>query len=129
MESRGIGEVAAHLGLDVDTLRWFERQGVVPQPERDGGGRRRYTVANVHLLEVLLHLRGTGMPLARVADFTSWVARDPDGVAERLALLREHREHVVAERRRVDRSLAVIDQKIADYNERLANPVLPTARE
>lgn len=119
MGSRGIGEVAGHLGLDVDTLRWFERQGVVPQPGRDSGGRRRYTESDVHVLEVLLHLRGTGMPLARVAEFTSWVARDPEGVAERLTLLSEHREHVLAERRRIDASLAVIDQKIAVYSGRL----------
>ena len=88
-------------------------------------GRRRYSESDVHLLEVSLHLRDTGMPLAQIAEFTPLVARDPDGVAERLARLKEHRERALARRRRVERSLAVIDQKIVDYTERLAGRASP----
>lgn len=98
---------------------------MVPHPGRDAGGRRRYTENDVHLLEVLLHLRDTGMPLAQVAQFTAWVAQDPGGVAERLALLTAHREDVLAQRRRVDASLAVIDRKIATYTPLLAASAAP----
>jgi DNA-binding transcriptional MerR regulator len=119
--SRAIGEVALRLGLDPDTLRWFERHGVVPSPGRDAGGRRAYTDDDIHLLEVLLHLRGTGMPLAEIAQFTDYVSRDPDGVIERLTLLQEHRRRVRAEQRRIAASLRVIDQKIADYTARLTD--------
>jgi DNA-binding transcriptional MerR regulator len=115
-----IGDVARGLGLDPDTLRYYERTGVVPSPGRDSGGRRAYTEADVHLLEVLLHLCDTGMPLADIAAFTGYVSRDPDAVPERLALLLAHRDDVRAEQRRIARSLAVIDQKIADYRDRLA---------
>lgn len=127
METWGIGQVATRLGLEADTLRWFERQGVVPQPERDAGGRRRYADADVHLLEVLLHLRGTGMPLAQVAEFTAWVAAAPDGVGERLQLLTEHRGRVLDEQRRIADSLAVIDQKIATYSALLEEDLKDTA--
>jgi DNA-binding transcriptional MerR regulator len=122
VEDVGIGAVAARLGIDADTLRWFERRGVVPPPGRDASGRRRYTDADVHVLEVLMHLRGTGMPLIKIAEFTAWVVADPDGAAERLTLLTEHREHVLVERGRLDASLAVIEQKIADYTARITEP-------
>lgn len=115
---RAVGEVAAELGLSTDTLRYYERRGVLPAPIRDSAGRRVYRDADVHLIEVLLHLRDTGMPLARIAQFTRYVAADPDGVPERLALLQQHRERVVAQIERLNGSLAVIDQKIADYRRR-----------
>lgn len=89
-----ISHVAARVGLDVDTVRYYERRGVLPRPQRDSGGRRRYDDAGVHLIEVLLHLRGIGMPLDQIAEFTRLVATDPDGVSERLALLRRHRDAV-----------------------------------
>jgi DNA-binding transcriptional MerR regulator len=115
---RPVGEVAAQVGLSTETLRYYERRGVLPAPTRDSAGRRVYRDADVHLIEVLLHLRDTGMPLARIAQFTRYVAADPECVAERLALLQQHRERVLAQIERLNRSLAVIDQKITDYARR-----------
>lgn len=112
MSTHQIGDVARRLGLDPDTLRWFERQAVVPNPARDSAGRRVYSDDNVHLLEVLLHLRDTGMPLAEIAQFTDHVRRDPDGVPERLDLLLAHRRRVRAEQKRTAASLRVIDRKL-----------------
>jgi DNA-binding transcriptional MerR regulator len=83
----------------------------------------------VHLLEVLLHLRDTGMPLAEIATFTGLVRQDPAGVPERLALLRAHREVLTARIAALTRSLGVIDGKIADYDARLtAAAGAPAAR-
>lgn len=115
---QGIGAVAARFGVAPDTIRYYERSGVLPSPTRDSAGRRRYSNDAIHLIEVLMHLRGTGMPLATIAEFTALVARDPEGVPERLALLRAHREKVVESIATWTASLAVIDQKIDDYRAR-----------
>ena len=128
-EGYPIGEVARRLGLSVDALRYYERAGVLPQADRDAGGRRRYSEHDLHLLEVLLHLRDTGMPLAEIATFTRLVGQDPAGVPERLALLRAHREGLTARIAALTRSLGVIDGKIADYDARLrAAAGAPAAR-
>lgn len=116
-----IGEVAAKLRIDADTLRYYERREVVPRPDRDAAGHRAYTENDVHLLEVLLHLRATGMPLARIAEFTRLVASDPDGVPERLALLQQHREHVISQIEAWNDSLTVIDGKVRDYSQRVGH--------
>lgn len=120
-ELHTITEVAARLGLDPDTLRYYEREGVVPAPPRDAAGRRVYDTDHLHLLEVLLHLKGTGMPLRQIAEFTRLVAADPDGVPERLTLLRVHRDRAQAQVDAWTQSLAVIDGKIADYTARLSD--------
>lgn len=113
-----IGDVARRVGLDADTLRFYERRGVLPKANRDHAGRRAYAEKDVHLIEVLLHLKDTGMPLEQIAAFTRLAAADPAGVPERLALLREHRAHVVDRLAAWQRSLLVIDGKIADYAQR-----------
>lgn len=117
-----IGAVAERFGLQPDTLRYYERNGVLPAPHRDSAGRRWYRPGDVHLIEVLLHLKATGMPLARIAEFTALVASDPAGVPERLALLRRHRDQVHRQLDSWRRSLAIIDGKIDDYRRRLPDP-------
>lgn len=118
-EQFGIGETAARLGLEPDTLRYFERRGIVPAVGRDPAGRRVYTEAHLHVLEVLQHLRRTGMPLAKIAEFTQLVSHDPEGIPERLALLRQHHERVKRDQQKLAQSMRVIEQKIRDYQRRL----------
>ncbi|MBD3758877.1 MULTISPECIES: MerR family transcriptional regulator [Microbacterium] len=117
-EHLSIGQVCARVGLDPDTLRYYERRGVVPTPARTGGGRRAYTEADLHLLDVLLNLKRTGMPLDRIAQFTRLVAADPAGVPERLALLREHHRVVTEHLLAWQASLRLIETKIRDYEQR-----------
>lgn len=116
-----VGEVAARLGISAETLRYYERRHVLPPPGRDGAGRRVYRDDDVHLIEVLLHLRDTGMPLAQIAEFTRLVASDPEGVPERLELLHKHRAHVIRTREQLTQALTVIDHKITDYTHRAAS--------
>lgn len=113
--SWGISSVAERFGLDADTLRYYEREGILPAPARDAGGRRVYTASDVELIEMLVHLRATGMPLAQIAEFTGLAARG-SGRAERLALLRRHLRSVLEQRDRLDASLDVIGRKIAGYD-------------
>ncbi len=117
-----VGRVAELLGISADTLRYYERRGILPPPAHTSSGRRVYGEADLHLIEVLLHLRRTGMPLARIAEFTEHVAQDPHGVPERLAMLQDHRALVAQRIAQLENSLAVIDQKIADYTRRTTTP-------
>lgn len=119
MTGLGIGEVSGRLGVAIDTLRYYERAGIVPAPARDGGGRRVYAEDDLHLLGVLLCLRRTGMPVRDVARFTELVRLDPEGVPARLELLLAHRERVRALQRELEDGMVVLDGKIADYQGRL----------
>ncbi|GAA3850052.1 alpha/beta fold hydrolase [Streptomyces sedi] len=113
----GIAEVSERIGLAADTLRYFERQGVVPAPRRDSAGRRRYAAGDVELIRMLVHLRETGMPLADIAQFTGADGRAADPAVLRLELLTAHRRRVRERREELDRALDVISRKIADYDE------------
>ncbi|SOD64277.1 DNA-binding transcriptional regulator, MerR family [Streptomyces zhaozhouensis] len=114
----GIAEVAERIGLAPDTLRYFERQGTVPSPQRDHAGRRRYTAADIELIRMLVHLRETGMPLADIARFTGADGGAADPARLRLELLTAHRRRIRERREELDRALDVVSRKIADYDDR-----------
>ncbi|MEU5971702.1 alpha/beta fold hydrolase [Streptomyces globisporus] len=118
----GIAEVSAAIGLEPDTLRYFERQGVVPSPRRDGAGRRQYATADVELIRMLVHLRETGMPLADIAQFTGADGKAADPARLRVELLTAHRRRIHDRREELDRALDVISRKIADFSDRMTSP-------
>ncbi|MGO1225702.1 MerR family transcriptional regulator [Brachybacterium sp.] len=70
-----IGEVSARSGLSHDTLRYYERVGMIPAPERDATGRRRYDAAVLDLLRVVDALRRAGFSLAQVSSVLEVKAR------------------------------------------------------
>jgi DNA-binding transcriptional MerR regulator len=110
-----IGDVAARTGLSIDALRYYEREGLLGPVARDTGGRRRYDPDSLHLLDVLLCLRRTGMPVRQSREFADLVRTGPGTVPDRVEILRAHREAVVERMRQLEADLAVIDGKLTTY--------------
>ena len=88
----GISEVAESTGFSLDTLRWYEREGLFPRVERDSSRRRRYSPREVSLLRTLARLRRTGMPTREMREFTRLVTEGAATHGQRLALLAAHRD-------------------------------------
>ncbi len=61
-----IGELAAQAGVDVQTVRYYEREGLLDTPARSGSGYRMYDPAHVERLNFIRHCRSLDMPLADV---------------------------------------------------------------
>jgi DNA-binding transcriptional MerR regulator len=88
------GQVADKTGFSLDTLRYYERIGLLDGIARTPGGRRSFTDDDLDWLDVLRCLRDTGMPIAGMQRYAE-LCRAGDGtVAERLALLEEHDQAV-----------------------------------
>jgi DNA-binding transcriptional MerR regulator len=111
----GISEVAESTGFSLDTLRWYEREGVFPQVERDSSRRRRYSRREVALLQTLARLRRTGMPTREMGEFTQLVTEGAATHGKRLALLAAHRERIVARLAELQNDLAVLEKKVEHY--------------
>lgn len=111
-------------GFSLDTLRYYEKIGLIEHVRRAAGGHRRYTDDDIGWLDMLRCLRGTGMPIAQMLTFAE-LAREGDGtVADRLALLEEHDANVEAELVRLTALRQKVQAKIAYYRAHLAeNPV------
>jgi DNA-binding transcriptional MerR regulator len=121
-----IGEAAAKCGLSQHTLRWYERIGLLGDIERGGDGRRRFSDGDLDWLSLLTKLRATGMPVRDMQRYAELV-RSGAGQAERLELLKRHREQVRRALAAQRECLRLLDTKITYYGICLAEAA-PTSQ-
>lgn len=110
-----IGELAHRTGLSVDTLRYYERIGLLPRPPRAASGHREYDASVLTWIEFLQRLKTTGMPIAGMLEYARLRDRGPETARARRRLLEAHRERVRAHVAELQSCLAVLDAKIAGY--------------
>jgi DNA-binding transcriptional MerR regulator len=124
-----IAAAAERTGLTPDTLRYYEHDGLMLRPVgRTSSGHRRYTDADLRWIELLTRLRGTGMPIRDVRRYAELVRTGDGNEEERLALLRAHRQLVLAQLAEVQEHLGAIDAKIGIYEDKLLSRDLDLER-
>lgn len=110
-----IGQVSDRVGLSPDTLRWYERIGLLEAVPRDAAGQRRYRPLDLDRLELLIKMRATGMPLTEMHDYVALIHAGPASRRDRLTLLETHRQRTLDRMAALQRDLVVIDRKIDRY--------------
>jgi DNA-binding transcriptional MerR regulator len=116
-----IGELARRAGISAHTIRYYERIGLLPRADRDGGGRRDYDGSTLVWLEFLGRLKTTGMPIRDMLRYAAMRAAGPTTERERHDLLVAHRDRVRAHVAALQSCLAVLDTKITGYASNLTN--------
>lgn len=122
-----IGELAARSGRSTHAIRWYDAQGLLPGVVRDAAGHRRFSPRHVQWLALLHRLRHSGMSIAQMRAYTRLVAQGSRQLPQQRALLAAHRAQVAAAIAAWHDSLALIDAKLAFYDEWLATGVRPVA--
>ena len=116
-----IKEAATTSGLSIDTIRFYEKAGMLPTIVRDARGWRRFDAGAVEWLRNLERLRATGMPMVDMRRFAVLVhttdAAAPGAAIQRLAILHTHAERLAARRREVEACQAFLDHKISVYSD------------
>jgi len=110
-----IGEVSEQTGVSVDTLRYYERAGLMPDVARDEGGRRAYSTDDCGWVTFIRRLRATAMPVNEIAEYTALVRDERGTAAERRNVLIRHRERVRVAMDELTDALAILDRKIDHY--------------
>jgi len=108
------GQVVEKTGFSLDTLRYYEKIGLLDGVARTSGGKRQYGEDDIGWLEILRCLRDTGMPIARMREFAD-LTRDEATIAQRIALLEEHDRDVEERIATLQRQRDHIRGKIAYY--------------
>ncbi|MGH3469959.1 MAG: MerR family transcriptional regulator [Thermocrispum sp.] len=117
IEEVSIAEAAVRSGLSIDTLRYYERIGLIDPPARDAGGRRQYTADDLGWIEFLTRLRTTGMSIRGMQRYADLRREGPSTAGERRRMLLEQRAVVRARIEELTGCLGVLDYKIAHYAE------------
>lgn len=104
-----IGALARAAGVGVETVRFWEREGLLPRPPRTPGGHRAYGPEAVERLRFLRHARGLGFALAEVRALLALAEGEAGGCAEVRALAERHLAAVRARIARLERMEAVLE--------------------
>ncbi|MEE4015263.1 MerR family transcriptional regulator [Roseibium sp. FZY0029] len=110
-----IGDLAEKSGLSTDTLRYYEKIGLMPRPLRDGGGRRVYDAAILRWIDFLDRLKSTGMGIKDRLHYADLRTQGAASLTERRELLEQHRQKVAGDIVRLTEMLDVLDDKIDLY--------------
>jgi DNA-binding transcriptional MerR regulator len=113
-----ISQAAEKCGLSQHTLRWYERIGLVGPVARGADGRRRFSDGDLNWLTLITRLRETGMPVRDMQRYAELV-RSGAGEAERLDLLKRHREEVRRALAAQRDCLKLLNSKIDVYSRRV----------
>lgn len=112
-----ISEIAEQSGLSIDTLRFYEKIGLIDPPPRDDAGRRVYGPEVLGWLRFLEQLNATGMKQADRIAYANLRRQGPATYAARRAMLETHREIVAEQVRQAQATLELMDRKVAHYHD------------
>ena len=110
-----IAEVSEQYGLSSDTLRYYERIGLIPPVNRNGGGIRDYTELDIRRVEFAKCMRSAGLPVEVLIDYIGLVQQGDSTIEARKEILMEQRELLVARMAQMQKTLDILDQKIEVY--------------
>lgn len=115
-----ISEVSRKYGLSTDTLRYYERVGLIPPVPRTRSGVRDYDAASTGWVELIKCLRSAGVGIEALIEYCRLFQLGDETAEQRKALLVEQRRQLLERMDAMRQSLDRLNQKIERYDETLA---------
>ncbi len=112
-----IAEIGKKFDLTPDTLRYYERVGLIPDVKRKSNGIRDYSEEDCHWVEFIKCMRSAGLPIEVLIEYIKLFQQGDATIDERKALLMEQREQLIARMDDMHRTLERLDRKIERYNQ------------
>lgn len=111
-----IKEISEETGISTYTLRYYEREGILPGVKRDSSGNRLYDEESMEWLNFVLALRSTGMPLAEIKHYVDLYWEGESTLKIRKQMMHKHKEKVERDLRETYKNLEQINYKLALYD-------------
>ncbi|HND49947.1 MAG TPA: MerR family transcriptional regulator [Anaerolineales bacterium] len=110
-----IQEVSEKYSLSVDTLRYYERVGLIPPVTRTLSGIRNYSEQDERRVEFIKCMRSAGLPIEVLIDYMELVQQGDSTIEARKDILKEQREQLIARMEEMKKTLDILDYKIRVY--------------
>lgn len=119
-----IKEVSEKYDITPDTLRYYERVGVIPEVTRTPGGIRDFSETDINWVENAICMRSAGVPVEMIIEYVRLFQLGDETFEARCNLLKEARTEVEAARKKYDDELERLNYKIGKYEEAIKTGVL-----
>src|SRR5512147_967307 len=120
-----IAEVSEQYGLSSDTLRYYERVGLIPPVNRNESGVRDYNELDLRRVDFIKCMRSAGLPIEVLIEYVALVQQGDKTIEARKEILKEQREKLLARMAEMQKTLDILDRKISVYE----NAVLAREKE
>lgn len=119
-----IKEVSEKYEISQDTLRYYERVGMIPTVTRTAGGIRNYSEEDLRWVGLAKCMRSAGLPVEAMIEYVRLFQEGDSTIPARLQLLVDQREALLEQRRQIDATLNRLNYKISRYEEAVQTGVL-----
>jgi len=110
-----IAEVSEQSGISTDTLRYYERVGLIPHVNRNESGIRDYNELDLRRVDFIKCMRSAGLPVEVLIEYVGLVQQGDETIEARKEILKEQRELLAARMREMQKTLDILDHKIEVY--------------
>ena len=110
-----ISEVSAQSGLSVDTLRYYEKVGLLPPVNRTDGGLRDYTELDLRRVNFIKCMRSAGLSVEVLIGYYALVQQGDETIEARKEILQKQRIHLLARMAEMQETLDLLNHKIQVY--------------
>ncbi|PFO06618.1 MerR family transcriptional regulator [Bacillus sp. AFS076308] len=115
MKTYSISEVAKELNLTVYTLRYYDKEGLIPYVERTTSGTRVFKESDIDALKVIECLKATGMPIKEIKTFIDWCSEGDSTLQQRYDMFLDRKAHVEAQMEELKKTMEIIEHKCFYY--------------
>ena len=112
-----ISEVSERSGISTDTLRYYERIGLIPPVNRNESGIRDYDELDLRRVEFIKCMRGAGLPIETLIEYYGLVQQGDQTIEARKEILKRQRVKLVAKMAKIQKTMALVDHKIHVYED------------
>jgi DNA-binding transcriptional MerR regulator len=110
-----IAEVSEQYSISSDTLRYYERVGLIPPVNRNGGGIRDYNELDLRRVQFIKCMRSAGLPIEVLIKYMELVQKGDKTNEARKEILKEQRELLLTRMQEMQKTLDILDHKIEVY--------------
>ncbi len=110
-----IKEVQEKYGISGDTLRYYERVGMIPPVTRTASGIRNYTEQDLSWVELVLCMRNAGLKIEAIIEYVRLFQMGDATFEARLNLLKEQRDALIDQKQKINAMMERLNYKIARY--------------
>ena len=110
-----IAEVSEHYGMSTDTLRYYERIGLIQPVNRNESGIRDYNEIDIRRVEFIKCMRSAGLPIEVLIEYVGLVQQGDQTIDARKEILKEQRELLAGRMNEMQKTLDILDHKIELY--------------
>jgi DNA-binding transcriptional MerR regulator len=110
-----IAQVSEKYGLSVDTLRYYERVGLIPPVHRNEGGIRDYDELDLRRVDFIKCMRAAGLPVEVLIEYMGLIQQGDSTIEARKEILVEQRNLVAARMQEMQKTLDLLNHKIDVY--------------